>query len=296
MKLLTFLALSFFAVGNTIQPQSLNEVVSIINLGNGNFDVLCNNHDREVVTEQDLLNNNVCPHVPAAPNHKMDILFVVDNSGSMATSQQRLASYADEIIADLSTRNIDFQIAVTTTEAYLGLFTDDDSYYAFRSHNGHSILTANTPELAATLAALIPQGTEGSGDERPFLSTVKALEYAPNNGFLRTDAELHMVILTDEDDFSHPEAKWIGDNNDPGLYAISDLYQMITAAQRSVQPFPLLRVSAVGIFDEACRQQMEGNFRGRTMAARISDMVGMTNGEEISICAPTPPTFPYIAH
>ena len=51
------------------------------------------------------------------PVSALDILFVIDNSGSMATSQQRIAEAIDEFAAPLMAASLDVRIAVTTTDA-----------------------------------------------------------------------------------------------------------------------------------------------------------------------------------
>ena len=49
---------------------------------------------------------------------KIDILFVVDNSGSMAASQTGLTGSFSNFINTFVTKGYDFRIAVTTSEAY----------------------------------------------------------------------------------------------------------------------------------------------------------------------------------
>lgn len=73
----------------------------------------------------------VCPGDPSCPsgvntatdsftisqtsNNKVDILFVVDNSGSMGDNQANLANAFSGFIAPFSTSNVDYQIGVVST-------------------------------------------------------------------------------------------------------------------------------------------------------------------------------------
>ena len=45
-----------------------------------------------------------------------DLLFVVDNSGSMSEEQENLARSFDTFIHWLTQENVDFHIAITTTD------------------------------------------------------------------------------------------------------------------------------------------------------------------------------------
>ncbi|MBC7457098.1 MAG: hypothetical protein H7235_02385, partial [Bdellovibrionaceae bacterium] len=52
---------------------------------------------------------------------KLDVLFVVDNSGSMSSSQSNLAANFPSFINYFKTKGYDFRLAVTTTDAYYGM-------------------------------------------------------------------------------------------------------------------------------------------------------------------------------
>ena len=112
-------------------------------------------------------------------NTKIDILFVVDNSGSMFSSQQDLANSFGDFIDDFQTKGYDFRIAVITTEAWGENFWGggfwEGSDASFRSDAGSAILTPETPNLETAFLQNIMQGTTGYGDERAFQSIEFAL-------------------------------------------------------------------------------------------------------------------------
>lgn len=73
----------------------------------------------------------------------VDILIVVDNSGSMAEEQDKLASNFDAFIENFSGIDVDWQIAVVTTDAYddehKGRFRGGDDEIELLNADGRSI-------------------------------------------------------------------------------------------------------------------------------------------------------------
>jgi hypothetical protein len=161
---------------------------------------------------------------PEVIQRKIDILWVVDNSGSMDSSQQNLVNSFGSFINRIQTLNFDFHMAVTATDAYRGnfysstnpVFTDwikrfrkgplygSGSSYYYSPDSGVAIMDRNTPNLNQVFVTNATQGTFGSGDERAFSSFKDVLDptFASNTGFRRPDAFLAIIIVSDEDDFS----------------------------------------------------------------------------------------------
>lgn len=82
-------------------------------LAAGGLLVACNSHPVELVRAS----GEVSEHVDYSPGAaaKTDILWVIDNSGSMCEEQAALRENFQRFIEDISKRNIDFHIGVTTT-------------------------------------------------------------------------------------------------------------------------------------------------------------------------------------
>jgi hypothetical protein len=125
----------------------------------------------------------------------VDLLFVIDNSGSMAEEVDRLALAFDTLLSTLDGFRLDYQLGVTTTD------TSDRAGALIGP-----ILTAADPDPAAAFAAQLEVGTIGSGEERGIDAAYAALT-APrlqeeNAGLLRPEADLAVVIVSDEDDGS----------------------------------------------------------------------------------------------
>lgn len=162
---------------------------------------------------------------------KMDILFVVDNSGSMVEEQENLAanfpafaSVLDEYLVD-GNLPLDYRVAVTTTgrdvmytqiiPAIPPLFPEqqipmneegDDG--AFRQECGmtRKWIERSDGDVATTFACVADVGTNGPGLEMQLYASELALSEriadGTNAGFLRDDALLAIVYLTDENDCS----------------------------------------------------------------------------------------------
>lgn len=160
-----------------------------------------------------------------------DILFVIDNSGSMEEEQeavaQELAAFVDELQKGGGIAQ-DFQVGVITTAVYQQAFIPgggvDLKFYPDQSGKlrgvpgplpdgglglptAEKILSGTDPALVAKFARLVQQGiVGGSGQETPFeavrLATSAPLTTTDNAGFLRDGARLVVVVVTDEDDCS----------------------------------------------------------------------------------------------
>jgi hypothetical protein len=166
---------------------------------------------------------------------KTDILFVIDDSGSMTEEQSNLSTNLGAFIDRLASLPIqdDFQIGVTTTDVdnfdgstqfspghpyprgaivavqpgQPGTFVYDPA--AFPSTNGwggNRILAKGSPTLVQDFKANVLVGTAGSGKEQPFRAVRMALTDrildGTNAGFLRPGAALAVIIVSDEDDCS----------------------------------------------------------------------------------------------
>jgi len=134
----------------------------------------------------------------------VDILFVVDNSGSMLSHQQTLADNI-ALFTDKFTKNavLKFNIGVVTT---------DMECWNGRICNGQlagttKVVSNSTPYLETVLATNFILGTNGSASEESFSPVIAALSPAnlagPNAGFYRPTAALVVIFITDAEDQSN---------------------------------------------------------------------------------------------
>ena len=179
---------------------------------------------------------------------KVDILWVVDSSGSMAPKQARLAASFNGFINQLVTANppIDFHIAVVTTDTddpatrgalrpwTLGPLSGDHIACVPQMAGGTLCNTNATVGGATSSAALAFNqmslvGTTGSAQERGLLASYLALTNPANISsptsakFIRSDAALYVIVVSDEDDSScNPLVSQIVCTADPGCRCASD--------------------------------------------------------------------------
>ncbi len=231
----------------------------------------------------------------AEVNGKIDVLWVIDNSGSMETSQQAVAANFSRFIEKFRANGFDFQIAVTTSDAYKDVFSPAllKSDYAAGSYTdgvgtvvtAPAILTNTTPNLEMAFKANILRGINGSGDERAFQSLKAALSNSSNKalGFPRADAHLSVIIVSDEDDFSWDETGSLDSMYaDPRLHTAQSYVDFLDGITGSTQGSRYHSVSSIGIFDENCRVNLGGGVR--KIADRYHALTGLTGGILGSLC------------
>lgn len=173
---------------------------------------------------------------------RIDLLWVIDNSGSMADKQLKVAASLSRFIDVFARGAIDYRIAVTTTDVFANVPGSSGTFFH----------TATTPEIIrptdddplSEFQANIKVGALGSGDERglqgarmaldrvtkanaPVLAAraacvqacaapsappkcVKDCQAQNEPDFLRPEAYLYLVTVSDEDDHSGEEAIYYG--------------------------------------------------------------------------------------
>ena len=141
-------------------------------------------------------------------NNKVDILWVIDNSGSMGPKQTNLANSVQSFMSKFITKKIDFQIAVVTTD----IRPVDPLHPLDPNFSGQGacivgtplLITPTTPDPVHALAANANVGFFGAADAHG-LDAVQLALSAPNlsscnAGFLRSDAFLAVIEFSDSDD------------------------------------------------------------------------------------------------
>ena len=123
----------------------------------------------------------------------VDILFVIDNSGSMNSHQTSLKNNFDSFINVFGTSGVDFQIAFITT--------DDASFV-----DGAIVDTSSYDPIGEVNAIIDNIGTTGSSNEKGLRYSYEALQpgadAGPGSAFLRTDSKLVVIYVSDEADYT----------------------------------------------------------------------------------------------
>ena len=131
----------------------------------------------------------------------VDVLWVVDDSASMEASQLALGAAFPSLLAPLTADAVDWQMGITTTDmedpAWRGRLLD---------LGAGRILRPDSANPAGVFAQQVQLGTEGSDMERGLEAAWSAitppLSTHENEGFLREEARLAIVVVSDEDDCS----------------------------------------------------------------------------------------------
>lgn len=134
-------------------------------------------------------------------NPQVDILFVVDDSGSMYTHQANLATNVHQFTAEI----VQYQIL----DYHIGVITSDmASYYrGGRLVGNPRYVDKTTPDASSVLARNLLVGDNGDWNEKMFDPVVAALSdpllNGFNAGFYRPNAHLALVFITDTEDQSN---------------------------------------------------------------------------------------------
>lgn len=134
-------------------------------------------------------------------NSKVDVLWVIDDSGSMGDEQTELANSFANFISGFVSLDLDFHLGVVTTDT-------TNSSHSGKLQGSPPFLDQNTPNLNATFQSRVQVGTTGSATERGLEASRLALSPPLTNagqvnyGFLRDDAVLSLLYVSDENDFS----------------------------------------------------------------------------------------------
>ena len=176
---------------------------------------------------------------------QVDVLVVVDNSGSMEDEQGALDSNGESLFTSAIGGNTDLNVAVINTTEPAFIATIDSS----------------TPDAAQVFGAAVVQGTDGNNIEQPFLRAIEALELQAD--WHRPGAGLALLVLTDEDDQS------------PVL-----LSSFIAQLSGMVSDFDFVTVNHISGLISGCSGDS-----GRAIAAPRMVFVGdATSGKSKSIC------------
>lgn len=231
----------------------------------------------------------------ATVNNKIDILWVVDNSGSMGPLQQNLINNYSSFMNHFLTKGYDFQMAVTTSDAYLATaqYNDDPVMAKFRdgagtTHSGVYVINPSTPNALDSFMINANQGANGSGDERILQSLLETLKSPLNSGFPRPGSFMAVIILADEDDFSnYSRPEGVGTDHSytqAGLLAIDDVIAQLDAITASTATSRNYNVNAITVKDDQCLQQHKQNAPSATMGTRFIELANKTNGVLGSVC------------
>jgi hypothetical protein len=214
-----------------------------------------------------------------AAGRKVDILLVIDNSGSMDEDINKLAQRLDGFVARLDSEKIDWQLCLTTTDPGLGgaaLMWSGTSDY---------VLTKNIPNRYQVFTNTINNLGSGSGSEQGIAAMRGSLN--DNRGCYRQDALLAPIVISDEDERStggypsmvgQPQYEPLTDVNLPASY-VSAVRAKFGASKKVSVSTIVINPGDTACFDTQRAESLV--FYG----ARYTELRKMTGGIKGNICA-----------
>ena len=134
-------------------------------------------------------------------NPVVDVLWVVDNSGSMSSALNAVQQNFEAFINEFILLNLDYRMTVITTDM-------DNPDQSGKRQGPIFNSSMSTSDVISQFLVSVNQGASGSGSERGFEAVQTALTEpllsGENAGFLRDEAALTVIVVSDEDDDSRP--------------------------------------------------------------------------------------------
>ena len=196
------------------------------------------------------------------PMEKVDILLVIDNSSSMEPHQEELGQHFQAFLTYFVEADVNYHIAAVTT----------DSFAEDAGEIRGPIINASTEDAAEVFAEIVAVGIDGSsremGLEAARLALTEPTLSGANAGFLRDEAALSLIFVSDEEDSSwDPVADYI------------NAYRQVKG-QRDREMFNASAMTAVDL--DACA---EAEITIATPGSRYVDVAQQTGGVSGDLCA-----------
>lgn len=215
---------------------------------------------------------------------KIDVLIVVDNSGSMAPEQKnmgdRFGSFIDKI------ESLDWRVAVTTTDMHPSNANVDKADGKLLPISGLSnryfLDSSKDSKVDAQryFSATVQRSESGSGYEQGLAATYRSVERSlvtgdANGGFYRSDAALAVVVVSDADETGYQ-------NRAANLTSKSVPENLVSMVSNRWPGKPFIfNAIVVQSGDTACKAVSGNEDYGKT----YEKMSGLTSGVVGSVCA-----------
>lgn len=192
----------------------------------------------------------------------LDVIFVIDNSGSMNMFQQELGSQAGTFMNVFNSSGSDY---------HLGVITTDEARFIL--HAGFNWIDRQHLDPVLWFEEVIDGiGITGSGMEKGVEMAKNVLEgdAAPGRGFLRTNATLVVVYVSDEPD--HSTGGW---------YSYTGFFDNFKTSPSLMKHF-----AVIGDHPAGCSAAtVHGGYRNVAFGSGYYDMTQRYGGDWYSICA-----------
>ncbi|MEQ1663842.1 MAG: hypothetical protein ABL927_00540 [Bdellovibrionales bacterium] len=201
-------------LNDVVSPCSAGRtIIQVPGAGEGNYvfevtatDLLGNVSHDSVSWQVSATTREITHDISVAEYRKWDILFIIDNSGSMEFEQKSMASRTRNFLSVL--HGLDWQIAITTTDPRSAAVGGDGRFLELSGHSGEYLLNSSMNENDAqlTLSNTLQRPETGSGSEQAIRSTYRSIERSliptevNHKNFFRSGANFSVVLISDEDE------------------------------------------------------------------------------------------------
>ncbi|MBY0383563.1 hypothetical protein K2X05_00255 [bacterium] len=198
---------------------------------------------------------------PVASSGAMaDVLFVVDDSASMAPHQANLQKNLEVFVKSIPQTSLQAGVITTTLASYSG-----SSFIPGVLING--VHKSTDPLFIKNLTKSLNVGVNGDGVEKPFdsirLSLSEPLISSYNKDFIRPNADLYVVFLTDTQDQSALDE--------------NSLFSLL----KSLKPQgSITSVAGMALDQATCKGEPDTE----KMPTKIQNFVSLTGGSVFSLC------------
>lgn len=207
---------------------------------------------------------------------ELDILVVVDNSTSMYEEQQKLGTRLQSFTDALE--EVDWQIGVTTTDVQSVAHGKKGELLNFHNSSSKVLTTKSADFKNKFLKTVVRKETLDckpdcpSSNEQPLLATMLNIEKSKSKTkqLYRENADLVVVILTDEDELSTGPS--YATKPDEVIRTFNNIWpnKNLSAFGVIIEP---------GDYDCLNSQELDGQF-----ATHVAEFTHRTSGKTVSIC------------
>lgn len=141
--------------------------------------------------------------VTAQTNNKVDVLLVIDDSGSMQAEQEKIADAFSNFLKNLG--GLNYRIGVTTTDT---TSAGQQGSLLFFGGSNLTFIEPTTPYALDLLQVTVQTGIWGDGNEKGLTAIQKFIDKALTTStneykFLRSDAIFATLVVTDADEAAY---------------------------------------------------------------------------------------------
>ncbi len=219
----------------------------------------------------------------SASENQLDILLVIDDSGSMYQDNIRLAAKLGGFVNNLSSSNIDWQMCITSTSV---------DYFQgrpvqWRGANSGHILTRNSGNLSGILTETVKWiGAGFSSDEQAIKAVNLSLRDNTDSHCYREDAGLAIIIISDEDERSVGGVRALN----PGQYKPLTADNQPSSVMRTINTVfgigKRVSVHPIIVKDVECKEIQDAQGEVSFYGTKYKQLYSHIGGSLHSICEP----------